>query len=435
MKMTDEQFKEHIRAVVLPLIKESLGGDQGKSIADAVEAQVTKSLGDQAYIKSLLPAWVNQMTAGKPSSDDKPKREKGDSGARVIRAAANAALAKSGVKGIEEILKRWGDDDLAGVVEKDAERRDAIAKAAMSVTDATAGGFLVPETLSSDVIELLRPMSVVRDLVGSSLPMPNGTVSIPKITQGSTAYYQGENSAATKSALATGMVKLTWRKLTALVPMSNDLLRYSSPSADAIVRRDMVRAIAQRENQAFLRDTGVDSAPKGLRWLAANSGSPIFANATVNLANVTTDLGKMILDLMNDNIPMTRCAWIMAPRTYMYLFTLLTTNGVFAFRDEMARGSLWGYPFRLTTQVPINLTDHGGTDESELYFADFDDVIIGDSMNLRVDASDVATYTDGANTVSAFSNDQTVVRCITEHDFNTRRAESISIMNGVRWFA
>lgn len=428
MKMTDEQFKEHIKAVVIPLIKDSVSGSDGKSIAEAVEAQVKKSLED----KSLFPSWLQGMVSDDKKTPEKKQREKGAAAARIIRAATNASLEKGGRRMVVELLKGWGDDDLAEFVVKDGER---LAKAAMSVTDATAGGFLVPEQFSTDVIELLRPQSVVRDLVGMSLPMPTGTISISKITEGSTAYYQGENAAATKSALKTGQVKLTWKKLTALVPMSNDLLRYSTPSADAIVRRDMVRAIAQRENQAFLRDHGTDASPKGLRYLAANSGNPIFANATVNLANVTTDLGKMILDLLNDNVPITRGGWIMAPRTYMYLYTVLTANGVFAFRDEMSRGTLWGYPYRVTTQVPINLTDHGGTDESELYFADFDDVIIGDSMALRVDASDVATYTDGANTVSAFSNDQTVVRCITEHDFNTRRAESISIMNGVRWGA
>ena len=427
MKFTEEQFKEHIKSVVAPLIREAMGGNEGKTVADVVEAQVKKSLEQ----KDNLPAWMQGLMGGKEEKKEAKKREKGDCAARTIRAACNAGLAKGGRPMVVQLLKDWGDEDLAEVVIKDGER----LKAAMSVTDATAGGFLVPEQFSTDVIELLRPMSVVRDLVGMSMPMPTGTVSIPKITDGSTAYYQGENAAATKSAIRTGQVKLTWRKLTALVPMSNDLLRYSSPAADAIVRKDMVRAIAQRENQAFLRDVGTDASPKGLRYLASNSGSPIIANGTVNLANVTTDLGKMILDLLNDNVPITRGGWIMAPRTYMYLYTVLTTNGVFAFRDEMSRGTLWGYPYRVTTQVPINLSDHGGTDESELYFADFDDVIIGDSMALRVDASDVATYTDGANTVSAFSNDQTVVRCITEHDFNTRRAESISIMNGVRWGA
>jgi len=425
--MTKEEFTAHIKATMGPLMKDCIAGDQGKLIASIVEEKMRTALEN----KDNYPQFMKDLLAGKGASGEEKKEKQREKGTAMARCTRAAVVAKLDRRDACEVLREWGDEDLAKAVEEDRARR----KAAMSVTDATAGGFLVPEQFSTDVIEFLRPMSVVRDHVGMSLPMPMGTLSIPKITDGSTAYYQGENAAATKSALKTGQVKLTWRKLTALVPMSNDLLRYSNPSADAIVRKDMVRAIGQRENQAFLRDTGSDAAPRGLRWLAANAGSPIAANATINLANVTTDLGKMILDLLNDNIPMTKCGWIFAPRTYMYLYTLLTANGVFAFRDELSRGMLWGYPYKISTSVPVTLTDGGNTDESEIYFADFDDVIIGDSMNLRVDASDVATYTDGGTTVSAFSNDQTVVRCITEHDINTRRAESISIMNKVRWGA
>lgn len=421
--MKKEEFEQHVKTVVAQTIRESMGGDDGKTVAQLVEEKMRKAFESQ----ESYPQFIRDALAAKAKGDAaSPKeRKKGEAMARVTRAYINARSENTGYKGAVEQLQKWGDEDLA----------DAIVKGPMTVVNATQGGFLVPEQFSTDVIELLRPQSVVRDLVGMSLPMPGGTISIPKITQGSSAYYQGEASAATASALGTGVVKFTWKKLTSLVPMSNDLLRYSSPAADTIVRNDMVRAIAQRENQAFLRDVGTDSAPKGLRYLAANAGSPIFANSSISLANTTTDLGKMILDLLNDNVPILSGGWIMAPRTYMYLYTVLTTNGVFAFRDEMSRGTLWGYPYRVTTQVPINLTDHGGTDESELYFADFADVVIADSMALRVDASTEASYTDGATTVSAFQNDLTLVRAITEHDFNTRRAESISIMNGVRWGA
>ena len=71
--------------------------------------------------------------------------------------------------------------------------------------------------------------------------------------------------------------------------------------------------------------------------------------------------------------------------------------------------------------------------ESEITFADFDDVVIGEAMSLRIDASQEASYIEGSTLVSAFSQDQTVVRCITEHDFGVRRDVSVCIMNGVNW--
>ena len=100
----------------------------------------------------------------------------------------------------------------------------------------------------------------------------------------------------------------------------------------------------------------------------------------------------------------------------------------------MMRGSLWGYPYGVTTQVPENLTDHGNVDESEVYFADFADCVIGEAQRLILDASAEAAYSDGVNVIAAFSQDQTVVRTIAEHDFVVRRDVSVCVLNGVRWF-
>ncbi|HSG06479.1 MAG TPA: phage major capsid protein, partial [Nitrospiria bacterium] len=194
-----------------------------------------------------------------------------------------------------------------------------------------------------------------------------------------------------------------------------------------------------REDQAFLRDNGTDSTPKGLlQWaLDASPSRIVQASQTVSLANVTTDLGKLILKLVEQNVPMLRPGWIMSPRTWNYLMTVLTTNGPYAFRDEMTRGTLWGWPFRTTTQIPNNLdtSGTGGADESDIYLVDFADVVIGDSDMLRIDASGEASYEEGGSVKSAFHRDETVVRGITEHDIAVRRDESVGILRDVSWGA
>jgi HK97 family phage major capsid protein len=324
-----------------------------------------------------------------------------------------------------DIMKQWGDGDLSEYMKAHREK-------AMAAGEAIAGGFLVPDQFSQDVIDLLRPMSVVRGLGPVSMPMPTGTMRVPKITSGSTGYYIGENSTITKSQVATGQLTLTWKKLAALVPISNDLLRFSSPGADAIVRDDMVRSIAQRENAAFLRGDGTSASPKGLRYWAP-AANIIAANSTVNLANVTVDLGKLILQLKNNNIPMTRPAWIMSPRSEHYLATVQNGNGFFVFRDEVLSGRLWGFPLAVTTEVPVNLTDGGGTNESEIYLVDMADAVIGEAKSSSVDSSGEAAYTAGGSLVSSYSQDQTVIRAIAEHDFAMRREESVTLLNQCTW--
>ncbi len=126
-----------------------------------------------------------------------------------------------------------------------------------------------------------------------------------------------------------------------------------------------------------------------------------------------------------------RPGWIFSPRSWKFLTTVQTTTGAYAFRDEMLKGTLWGFPFRVTTQVPSNLGS--GANQSEVYFGAFAHAVIGESMGLIVDASQDAAYHDGSSVVAAFSQDQTVIRVIAEHDFALRHDKAFTVMTDVLW--
>jgi HK97 family phage major capsid protein len=358
MAMTREELGAFIREQVAPMIKDAVGTEVGKDVAELVRENIERSIGQLR--KDAKAGWSDKLFA---KGNEKKELPQGTAFARCLRAVAAAKMGGYGPDKAIDILKGWGDGELAEVWQETRQK-------ALGSGDPTAGGFLVPTTFSTDLIELLRPAAVVRSMNPTTIPMPNGTVKIPKVTTGVTASYIGENTNLAKGEERFGQLTLTWKKLGVLVPISNDLIRYSSPSADAVVRDDVVRAMAQREDQAFIRDDGTAGTPRGLKsWI--NPANVFAANQTVNLANVTIDLGKAIQNLMAANIPMivsqqqgfpnqtggdARCGWIFSPRTYRYLTTLQNANGFYVFRDEMLKGSLWGWPFRITTQVQETLT-------------------------------------------------------------------------------
>jgi HK97 family phage major capsid protein len=415
MDMTKTELATFLQEQTVPLIKQHVEGNVAKLIEDAIAKRI-----------ETLKQPVGDPLAAVTASVKPIEREKGMAFARVLRALARAKFEGNGADAAPNYLKAWGDSDLADQI-IDAKQK------AMAAGVATAGGFLVPQQYASEIIDVLRARTVMRRMGVPTLRMSTGTFSIPKITAGSTGYYIGENTNITKSELTTGNVTLTFKKLAALVPVSNDLLRYSQPSADTIIRNDVVRALQSREDQAFIRDDGMAGTPKGVRYALAQGTNKITVTGGVSLANVTTDLGRLILLLQNANIPLTRGGWILAPRSLHYLSTVQNTSGFFVFRDEILRGTLWGFPYATTTTIPLTLTDNGGTDESEVYFGDFDEAIIGESANLIVDASQEAAYYDGSSVVAAYSQDQTVVRAIMEHDFALRRDTSFGVLVGVRW--
>ena len=153
--------------------------------------------------------------------------------------------------------------------------------------------------------------------------------------------------------------------------------------------------------------------------------------ATPSIQDTFTDLGRLVQTLLDANIPMISPAWIMAPRTEMFLRTLINSNGVPVFLPEMGTGRLWGFPYGTTTGVPVNVGT--SSNKSELYLVDMAQVIIGEAMNLIVDASQEAAYHDGTNVQAAFSLDQTVVRAIAEHDLGVRHDKAIAVLTELTW--
>jgi HK97 family phage major capsid protein len=315
---------------------------------------------------------------------------------------------------------------------KEYMKDDNLIKALSSST-AADGGVLVQGQYASDVIELLRAESVVRSLQPLMVPMDSGTFTMPKHTAGSASTWIGENQNVAKTQPAFGEVKLTAKKLAALVPISNDLLRRSVFNADAIVRDDLVGELATSSDAAFIRADGTGAAPKGLYYQALAAGR-VAVNATVNLANVTTDLLGAIQRMLDANVKMRRAGWIFAPRTWTYLLSLRDGNGNFAFKPEMDGGKLFGFPYKVTTNIPTNLGS-GTPNESEIYLADFADVVIGETTGVMLDVSSEAAYHDGSNVVAAFSLDQSVIRAIIEVDLGMRHAESVQVLTEVDWGA
>lgn len=414
--MTKEQLKDQIRDVTLPLIKETVG----KDVADLVKEAVASAL---AASRAESPDPAKQLIAA--ASGDASRQQKSLSFGAYVRALAGARNDKARAV---KIAEAWGYRDVADALSKSVEK-------AMSAGDPLAGGILVPTEFSQEVIELLRASGVVRSLQPLTMPMTSGSIKVPRITSGSTAAYIGENTNIGKSEVGTGQITLTFKKLAALVPVSNDLIRYSAPSSDQIVRDDMIRALSAREDLAFIRGDGTSGTPMGLKnWIA--SSNKFAANGTVSLANVTSDLGNALKLIMDANITLiiqqgatggvdVRPGWIFSPRVWKYLTTVQTGLGTYAFRDEMQRGTLWGFPYRVTTQC----------EDTTVYFGAFAHAVIGEAMGLMVDASQEAAYHDGSGVVAAFSQDQTVIRVIAEHDFALRHDAAFSLITGVTWGA
>jgi HK97 family phage major capsid protein len=341
--------------------------------------------------------------------------EPGQRAAQMVLAVA--AAKRMGVSPVEVCAKRFGEG--------------AVSTRALQASIGSTGGYLIPIELSSELIELLRPRSVVRSAMpaGRVISLPRGNLTIGRQNTGATVGYIGEGQSTAFTQQSIGEITLQAKKAKAIVPISNDLIRFAQSSADMIVRDDLVRQLAVLEDQNFLRSAGSQWAPKGLKYLAGNT-----THATVSSYSVTTaisDLTGMVNQLQGAYVPMTRPTWFWSHKTMNYLYDARDSVGGFLFRAEMDRGSFRGFPFFWTQNIPNNLG--GSTNQSEIYLADMDEVIIGDVPGFMIDASQEASYSsDGSSlTNSAFDRDETVVRIIAEHDMNVKHTAAITVLDQV----
>ena len=370
-------------------------------------------------VASLQKPAADPAAAAQPAPATVPAQAK-DKGLKFGAQMRAIAAAKGHRETAVAIAESWGHSGLF---------------AQQQAGTGPAGGFLVEETLSGEIIELLRPVSVVMSFQPVIVPLDTGNLTMNRIALGTNANYVGERGPIIATRVELGQAKLSSKKLAALVPISNDLLKTASTAADAMVRDDMILSMALRGDLAFIRGAGSQFSPLGMRsqliGSAFEASNVLAANATVNLVNVTSDLGRLELALLNANIPMIRPGWIMAPRIYMFLMNLRDGNGNYAF-PEVQNMMLRGKPIRFTTQIPTNLG--GGGNESELYLADFAHVLVGEEHGIELAISTEAAYLDAnSNMQASFSTDETVIRAITKHDFGLRHLPAVAILTGVTW--
>lgn len=304
---------------------------------------------------------------------------------------------------------------------------------ALSTTSPAVGGVLVPTNMASEVIAALRPRSVVRASGAVSVPLNNGNMSMPRIKGSTIAGYIGSDDDIPVTDMQFGDMKLRAKKLAALVPISNDLMAFSgvNPGVDQLVANDLLATVGLAEDIVFIRSAGDDNTPKGMRYFAL-AGNLVTAPAGApSLEIIDFFFGGLMLRLETANATMANCGWIMHPRLIRWLQALRDGNGNKAY-PEIDGGTFKGYPFKLSTQIPVNLG--AGANETECYFVDFSDCYIGESGQIALAYSTEASYKDaGGNVVSAFQRDQTLVRVIEHNDFALRHVESVAVGIAITW--
>jgi HK97 family phage major capsid protein len=163
--------------------------------------------------------------------------------------------------------------------------------------------------------------------------------------------------------------------------------------------------------------------------LPGNLQSAVAATA----AAAETAIRRAVSLVEDANVGMVTPGWAMRASAKNWLAGLRDAAGYRVFPSIDDNGTLKGFPIYTSSQFPTNLGS--GTNETEIVFADFSQVMIGDALNIVLAMSTEAATVTGGVTTSAFQTDQTLFRAVSEHDLAPENDVAISVIRGVNWAA
>ncbi len=281
--------------------------------------------------------------------------------------------------------------------------------------DPGAGGFLIPEIMRSELLQLALEESITRSRA-TVIPMSTLRVPIPTVDDtshvsslfGGVQFYWTEESASlVESQAKFGKVVLDAKKLTGFFKVPNELLA-DAPAFSGWFDTRIPAGLAWSEDVAFMTETGAGT-PEGF----ISSPAAVVQNKESGQASGTI-LWENIVKMYARMLPtsLKNAVWIAAIDTFPELATMalsVGTGGGPVWIGNFAGGqggmdtppmSILGRPVIFTEKVPALGTT------GDIGFYDLSYYLIGDRQQVEVASSEHAF----------FQNDQTAYRIIERVD-------------------
>jgi HK97 family phage major capsid protein len=208
--------------------------------------------------------------------------------------------------------------------------------------------------------------------------------------------------------------------LKAITPISNTLLNESGVNLEGWIAEDLMRKTQIALDEAMLNGTGTQYQPLGL---ANNPNVQTAGGSTTALALTTPN--DLVALLEQENVRLENVHWLLNPIGESWIRNKAFASGPFAWSDEMARtGKLRGFDFHSSSTVAYTPAAGGAEAYADFWLGDFAEMMFGVSHDITIEISRDGTFTSNGQTVSAFDNDLTLIRLITECDFACRQPKA-----------
>lgn len=304
--------------------------------------------------------------------DQKPK------GTIFTRIAAAKIVAKmdGGISAFDYAQSRFTDTPEVAEILK-------AAVAAGTTTDSTWASPLVQlQQATNEFLDLLRPATIIGRIPGLTRVPFN--IRVPIATADPTAYWVGEGQVKPVSAAAFDSITLAFAKAVGISVMTEELLRFSSPSAEALLRNALVQAVSYLTDRTFVDPT---AAATGSSPASITNGVSALAPTGTTADAFRDDLTRLIKAYLAANYSTTGLVLLMTSQQALALAMMRNTLGIPEFPDLTADGGRVDGGVTVITSENIPAAGGSPTDGYPIIAMHAPSIFLADDGGVNIDMS------------------------------------------------
>lgn len=318
----------------------------------------------------------------------------------------------------------------------------AAVPAANTQTAVYLGNLIDPTNLASEFIEYLRPMTIIGKFGTGNIPSLRRVpfnIRVMGQVSGSEGYWVGEGRGKPLTTFQVSPTTLGWAKVANIAVITEELARFSSPSAEALVRDELARAIIERIDTDFV-DPAKAAVPNVSPASITNGLTPLTSAGT-SADNARADIRSILGQFILANIDPTNLVLLMPNTLALALSTMTNALGQAEFPElTMRGGSLLGIPV-ITSQYVANQSGAGNmviaVNASDIFLADDGQVTVDMSREASLAMSDApssdAKTGTGESLVSMWQTNSIALRAERYINWARRRSDAVVYMDDVNW--
>ena len=387
-----------------------------------------------AAAKAVVATSVDAAAASRGGLPVITVRENRPAGVGFARAAIVQVRARLDQVNVMDVAKGLYPSD--GELHKHFEYKAAVP--AGTTTQAVYASPLVDQTnLASEFVEFLRPQTIIGRIPGFRRVPFN--VRITGQTSGGNGYWVGEGAPKPLTSFAFNAQTLLYTKVAAIAVITEELARFSSPSAETLVRDSLAAALVERLDTDFIDPAEAGST--GVQPASITNGLVALSSAGTSADNVRTDLANLLSTFIEANVNPSGLVLIMPNTLALALSLMVNSLGQPEFGGiNMNGGSLMGIPV-VASQYAANQSGGGNL----VIAVNASDIALADDGSVRLDASREASLqmldnpTNNSATatptsvVSMYQTNSIALRAERFINWKKLRSTAVVYMDDVNW--